>query len=142
MNPLLLGPIFDLVGKISDKIWPDPQQKAQAQLELLKMQQAGEFKELEASLLLAQGQMEINKVEAGNTSLFTSGWRPAVGWVCASGLAYQLLLRPIGGWVATNILLWPTLPPPLELDTLMSLLFGMLGLGAYRTIEKVRGVTK
>lgn len=142
MNPLIFGPIMDLFSKVADKIWPDPEKKAQAQLELLKMQQAGDFKELEANLLLAQGQMDINKVEAGSSSLFTSGWRPAVGWVCASGLGYQLLLRPIGGWIALNWFNWTSLPPALELDTLMSLLFGMLGLGAYRTIEKVKGVTK
>lgn len=142
MNPLILGPIMDLFGKLADKIWPDPEKKAQAQLELLKMQQAGEFKELEANLALAQGQMEINKVEAASPSVFTSGWRPAVGWICASGLGYQVLLRPIGGWIALNWLHWASLPPALEMDSLMSLMFGMLGLGAYRTFEKVKGVTK
>lgn len=142
MNPLILGPIMDLFGKVADKIWPDPEKKAQAQMELLKLQQAGEFKELEASLLLAQGQMDINKVEAANPSLFTSGWRPAIGWVCASGLGYQILIRPIGGWIALNWFHWTSLPPSLEMDTLMSLMFGMLGLGAYRTIEKIKGVSK
>lgn len=140
MNPLLFGPIMDLFTKVADKIWPDPAKKAEAQLELLKMQQAGEFKELEANLLLAQGQMDINKVEAGSSSLFVAGWRPAVGWVSVLGLFYQFLLRPLGGWVALNWFHWANLPPALETDTLMSLLFGILGLGAYRTVEKIRGV--
>lgn len=142
MNPLLLSPIFDMFGKVMDKIWPDPEKKAQAHLELMKMQQAGDFKELESNLLLAQGQMDINKVEAGSASLFTSGWRPAVGWVCALGLFYQMFLRPLLGWGAMQWFGWTDLPPALELDTLMTLLFGMLGLGAYRSFEKVKGVAK
>lgn len=142
MNPLLIGPISEMFGKVMDKIWPDPEKKAQAQLELMKMQQAGDFKELETTLLLAQGQMKINEVEAASASIFTSGWRPAVGWVCATGLGYQILLRPLGGWVAMEWFHWTSLPPPLEMDSLMTLLFGLLGLGGYRTYEKVRGVTK
>lgn len=142
MNPILFGPILDLFTKALDKVWPDPEKKAQLQLELAKMQQAGDFKELEATLAMAQGQMDINKVEAASASGFTSGWRPAIGWICASGLGYQVLLRPVGGWVALNWLHWTSLPPALEMDSLMSLLFGMLGLGAYRTYEKVKGVTK
>jgi hypothetical protein len=142
MNPLLVGPIMDLFSKVADKIWPDPEKKAQAQLELVKLHQAGEFKELEANLALAQGQMDINKAEASSGNAFAAGWRPAVGWICASGLGYQVLLRPLGGWIAFNWFNWTNLPPALEMDTLMSLLFGMLGLGAYRTFEKVKGVAK
>lgn len=137
MNSLLAGGLFDVLGKVFDRVFPDPQQKAQAQLELLKMQQAGEFKELDASVQLALGQMEVNKVEAAGESLFKSGWRPAIGWVCAAGLLYQLLLRPLLGWAAQNYLKW-SLPPSLEMDTLGTLLFGMLGLGAYRTVEKIK----
>jgi len=142
MNPLILGPLMGLFEKVTDRFFPDPEKKQQAQLEVLKLAQAGELKELEASLLLAQGQLKINEVEAASPSVFTSGWRPAVGWICATGLGYQVLIRPLGGWIALNWLHWTSLPPALEMDTLMSLLFGMLGLGAYRTFEKIKGVTK
>lgn len=137
MNSLLAGGLFDVLGKVFDRVFPDPQQKAQAQLELLKMQQAGEFKELDASVQLALGQMEVNKVEAASESTFKSGWRPAIGWVCAFGLLYQLLLRPLLGWAAANYFKW-SMPPSLEMDTLGTLLFGMLGLGAFRTVEKIK----
>lgn len=141
MNPQLLGPVFEIANKIFDRLLPDPEKKAAAQLEILKMQQAGEFKQLEADLQLSLGQIEVNKVEAASDSLFKSGWRPATGWACVGGLVYQLLLRPTLGWIAVNLWGW-TIPPALELDTLLTLLFGMLGLGAYRSFEKVKGVNR
>jgi hypothetical protein len=63
MNPLLVGGIFDLAGKVFDKLFPNPEEKAKAQLELFKLQQEGAFKELEAQLQMSKGQMEINKAE-------------------------------------------------------------------------------
>ena len=84
-------------------------------------------------------QTEVNKVEAASSNWFVAGWRPAAGWVCVGGLAYQLMFRPIFGWIMKNALSWD-MPPSLEIDTLMTLLFGMLGLGAYRTIEKSKKV--
>lgn len=137
MNPLLVGGIFDIAGKVFDRLFPDPEQKAAAQLELIKLQQQGAFKELDASLQLAQGQLDINKVEAASDSLFKSGWRPFVGWTCGGGLFYQLMARPLLGWVAANLWQWSP-PPSLEMETLMTLLFGLLGLGAYRTVEKLK----
>lgn len=136
MNPLLLGGLFDLANKVFDKIFPDPESKLKAQMEMLKLQQTGELAVLEAETKLALGQMDINKVEAASDSFFKSGWRPSVGWICTFGLAYQIVIRPLLTWVGTNTAGWVA-PPALELDTLMTLLFGMLGLGAYRTYEKV-----
>lgn len=139
LNPF--NPLIELGTKIIDKVIPDPEAKARANLELFKAQQAGEFKEVDAALQVALGQIETNKIEAASESLFKSGWRPAIGWTCCGGLTYQLLLRPIFGYIAMNALGWQA-PPSLELDTLMTLLFGLLGLGAYRTAEKKWGVGK
>lgn len=132
---IIAGPIF----KIVDKLIPDPQAKAQAQLQLIQMQQAGEFKELETDLAMAQGQMEINKTEAASPSLLVSGWRPSVGWVCVSGLAVQFLVRPLFTWGAA-LLGHPIEFPALDMGTLMTLLAGILGLGSLRTAEKIKGV--
>ena len=136
MTPII-GGLLDAGLKILDKVLPDPGQKAQAQLELLKLQQAGEFKQLEADLQLALAQTEINKVEAASADPFKSGWRPAAGWVCVLGLLYQFLAQPLTAW-ASAINGWPA-PPVLELGDLYGLLFGMLGLGAYRSFEKTKG---
>jgi hypothetical protein len=142
MNLEKLNPLTPLVQgavEIIGRLIPDPQKKAEMQLEVLKLNQAGEFKELDAQTQLALGQIDVNKVEAGSDSLFKSGWRPAAGWTCVSALCYQMVARPLFGWMAANLWGW-TDPPPLEVDTLMTLLFGLLGLGYYRSREKMAGV--
>ena len=141
MNPLLLGGLFDLAGKVFDKIFPDPQQAAAAKLKLFELQQAGELKVLEAETALATGQMEINKVEAASDSFFKSGWRPAVGWICVFGLFYQFVFLPFATFFLALYEVRAVMPA-MDLNTLMTLLFGLLGLGGYRTIEKLKGITK
>ncbi|CAB4161672.1 Holin of 3TMs, for gene-transfer release [uncultured Caudovirales phage] len=136
MTPLI-GGVIEAGLKILDRVLPDPTQKLAAQLELLKLQQAGEFKALEADLQLALAQTEVNKVEAASADPFKSNWRPAAGWICVLGLAYQFLLQPLLAWGST-IQGYPA-PPVLELGDLYGLLFGMLGLGAYRSVERVKG---
>jgi len=136
MTPLI-GGLIDAGLKVLDRVLPDPAQKAAAQLELLKLQQQGEFKVLEADLQLALSQTKINEVEAASPDLFKSGWRPGAGWVCVLGLLYQFLAQPLLAWGST-IQGYPA-PPVLELGDLYGLLFGMLGLGAYRSVERVKG---
>jgi hypothetical protein len=139
MNPLLLSGIFDIGKNLIERFFPDPAQKAAAALELARMQQNGELAQLAADTDLAKLQIQTNIEEAKSTNWFVSGWRPAVGWTCAGGLFYQIIARPIFGWVMQNLFGW-TLPPSLEMDTLMTVLFGMLGLGAMRSVEKVKNV--
>jgi len=94
--------------------------------------------ELEAASMTAQA--EINKVEAASANLFTSGWRPAVGWVCAAGLFYGTIGKPFFEFIA-NIFGYQGSFPTIDSNTLNTTLFGMLGLGAMRTVEKVKNVT-
>jgi hypothetical protein len=123
---------LDLGNTLITRIFPDPAQAANAKLELLKLQQSGELASMTA-------QTDINKVEAGNPSLFVSGWRPAIGWVCALALAYQYLLRPLSNTIAA--IFGITLPPLPGLDdNLWQLMMGMLGMGGLRTYEKTQGV--
>jgi hypothetical protein len=136
-----IGSVLDFGGKLIDRIWPDPAQRDAAKLELFKAQQAGEFKELDQVFELAKGQIGINAVEAASPSGFTSGWRPAIGWVCAAALAYQYVGRPVlqlGFGLAGQVL-----PPLPGIDgELWQLMLGMLGLGGIRTYEKVKGVAR
>jgi hypothetical protein len=130
-------PIIDGIFKIIDKVIPDPQAKAQAQLRTLEMQQAGEFKQIETDLQLALGQLEVNKIEAAAPDLFRGGWRPAVGWVCVIGLLYTYLGQPLLAWGSG---IWNVpVPPSLDLGDLLILLGGMLGLGGMRTMERLKG---
>ena len=83
---------------------------------------------------LAKGQLGVNKVEAAHKSLFVSGWRPAIGWICGFALMYSTILAPILG-------IWFTVPP-VDSSLLTSVLMGMLGLGAMRTVEKTKAVAR
>lgn len=131
----------DIIGaglQIINKFIPDPKAQAEAAYQMAQLKQATEFKELEAQIAEIQTQTDTNKAEATNASIFVAGWRPFVGWVCGSGLAYQYILDPMLSWVAA-IYHWP-LPPSLDLSTLITMLGGMLGFGAMRTAEKIKGV--
>lgn len=130
-------PIIDGIFKVIDKIIPDPQAKAAAQLEAMKLQQSGEFKQIESDLQMALGQLEVNKIEAAAPDLFRGGWRPAVGWVCVIGLLYTYLGQPLLTWASG---MWEVpAPPSLDLGDLLILLGGMLGLGGMRTMERLKG---
>ena len=131
--------LIPLIGTVIDKLFPDPQQRDQAKLELLKMQQAGDLAVLDADLKIALAQAGINQEEAKSDDPFRAGWRPAAGWVCVFGLFYQFILQPILPWVltVTGHNLQPL--PPIDNETLMALLMGMLGLGGLRPFERVKG---
>lgn len=93
-------------------------------------------------------QTEINVEEAKSASLFVSGWRPCVGWICASALAYQFLLFPLFQWgwsaaQAANLVSLGLVPPPaLDTGMLMTLVTGMLGIGGLRSFDKLNGTSK
>ena len=124
--------LLDVGSKVIDRLWPDPTQQAQAKLELFKLQQSGELQQI-------AGQLDIDKAEASNPSLFVSGWRPGVGWVCVAAFAEQFVVGPLGQWLAP-MFGYHLVFPQLDMGTMMPLLFGMLGLGYYRTQEKIAGV--
>ena len=124
--------VLDIGGKLIDRLWPDPAQGAAAKLELIKLQQSGDLAQM-------TGQLEINKIEAANANMFVSGWRPAIGWVCALALLYQYLVRPLA--VAVFAAVGHPLPVMPGLDeNLWQLMMAMLGMGGLRTFEKVQGV--
>lgn len=119
MNPLLVGGLFDLAGKVFDKIFPNPQQAAEAKLKLFEMQQAGELKVLE-------GQVEIITAEAKSESWLAASWRPITMLVFTG-----LIVARWFGWAAPNL-------SPEEYIKLWSIV--ELGLGGYvigRSAEKI-----
>ena len=129
-----------IIGKVLDKVFPDPAQQAEAKLKLMTMEQEGEFKELDASLQRDIQQIALNKIEAGSDNLFKSGWRPFIGWTCGFGFVYAVLIYPILSWAAIVFNITP--PPNLDTSVLMSVMLGMLGLGGMRSYEKFKGLTK
>ncbi|MEC9346482.1 MAG: 3TM-type holin [Pseudomonadota bacterium] len=84
-------------------------------------------------------QAEVNRIEATHRTVFVAGWRPFIGWVCGVALLYNFVLRDLIAWVILNTGLTASIPPDLAMDELITILLGMLGLGALRTAEKVTG---
>lgn len=101
----------------------------------LDIREAIKGKEMDPQRLI-ELQAEINKVEAQNRSMFVSGWRPFIGWVCGFAFAFHYIAMPL--------LLAYTDIKPVEFDTnsLFTVLMGMLGLGGLRTYEKLKDKTK
>ena len=122
LDPLTAG--IDLATAVITKIWPD--------------KSAAEAAQLAATVAIVQGQLDVNRTEAASPSAFTSGWRPAIGWVCALALLVQYIARPALAWYGITFG-HPYPPLPGIDDNLWQLMLGMLGLGGLRTFEKVRG---
>jgi len=123
LDPLTAG--IDLARTVVDKIWPDKSEQERAQLA--------------AAMQLIQGQIDINKAEATNSSAFTSGWRPFIGWVCGTACAWNWIGMPTALFISASLGHSISFSPT-NLSDLWPLLMGMLGLGGLRTFEKVKGV--
>ena len=114
----------DLITAAITRIWPDK-----------SAQQAAE---LAAAVSVVNGQLAINQAEAASPSVFTSGWRPFIGWVCGSACAWNWLGLSVARF-ALDVIGHPLALAPADLSQMWPLLAGMLGLGALRTVEKIKG---
>jgi len=120
-----LGSVADLASGIINKIWPDKTEQEKAQ-----MAQA---------LAILQGQLDANKAEAANPSVFVSGWRPFIGWVCGSACAWNWMGLPIAKFICDFYGHKINLNSA-DITEMLPILMGMLGLGSLRTFEKTQGV--
>ena len=122
----LVGPVTGLL----DKFIEDKDQKAMLAHKIATMSE-------EHHQDLMKAQIEVNKVEASNSNLFVSGWRPFIGWTCGLGMFGNFITIPFANFVLAlleiNIVI-----PLVPLETMMTVLMGMLGLGAMRSYEKTR----
>lgn len=137
MNPFLAGGLIEGVGKIADDLFTSDEERLRAEIDLKRL-----------DVDVALGQMAVNQAEAQHDSLFVAGWRPAIGWVGASAMAYQFLLYPllIWGWSLMQAKGWVPAdlkpPPMLDTEALWVILSGMLGIAGMRSVEKVKGVAR
>lgn len=120
-----IGEVADLASSIINRIWPDKTEQERA--------------ELSAALLVVQGQLQVNAAEAANKSVFVSGARPFIMWVCGVGCAWNWVGLPVAK-LGLALAGMPIDISPADLSEMMPLLLGMLGLGGLRTVEKIRGV--
>lgn len=136
MTPIIGGLIAAALD-IIDKVIPDPEAKAKAKLEVLKLEQQGQFKQLDADLQVMLAQAAVNQEEAKSSDAFRGGWRPAVGWVCVCGMSYTYIFHPLLVWASTTNG-WSA-PPSIDTFDLLIMLGGMLGFGGMRSFERIRG---
>jgi len=102
-----------------------------------EIREAIKGKELDPNELISL-QTKINEIEAGHRSIFVAGWRPFIGWICGFALAYNFVIRDLFIWILQP----QEIPPALQMEHLMTVLLGMLGLGGLRTYEKLKDKTK
>ena len=122
----LIGPVTGLL----DKFIEDKDQKAMLAHKIATMSE-------EHHQDLMKAQLEVNKVEAGHSSLFVSGWRPFIGWTCGLGMFGNFITIPFANFVLALVSI-DIVIPLVPLETMMPVLMGMLGLGAMRSFEKTR----
>jgi hypothetical protein len=138
-----LGSAFDFASKIVDKIFPDKagneQKRSEALFKLNELQQTGELAELAAQTEIAKAQIAVNTEEAKSNNLFVAGARPFIMWVCGFALAYHFVVQPLLAFSLSAFGHKVDLPV-FEMETLNTVLFGLLGLGGLRSYEKVKGV--
>jgi hypothetical protein len=122
-----LGAVSDLAGSVINKIWPD-------KTEVEKQQ-------LAAAVSLVQNQIDVNKIEAASPSVFVSGARPFIMWVCGFACAWNWIGLPIVK-VGLTVYGHPIAISPADMSEMMPVLMGLLGLGGLRTVEKINGVAR
>ena len=129
--PALLLPLLGVAEKIIDRVIPDKAAAEKAKLEMAVALQSQEFQ-------LALEQIKVNTEEAKSTNWFVAGWRPCCGWIGALALGYAAILEPFVRFIAKVGFGYAGAFPVLDTTITMQILFGILGLGAYRSIEKVK----
>lgn len=128
MSPLDLVTIG---AKLLDKIIPDKDARERAQAELIKAAQDQDFQR-------DMAQIELNKEEA-KSDPFRGGWRPFVGWTCGVAFAMHFVLFPVVNFFLAGAG-YEQITVAFDMDTLLTVLLGMLGLGGLRTVEKWKGI--
>lgn len=120
-----LTAVADLAGTVINEIWPDKTEQEKAQLQ--------------AAIMVVQSQLDINKEEAKSPSIFVSGWRPFIGWVCGMACAWNWLGLSVAKFIAITFFAKTINLSAADISEMMPVLMGMLGLGAFRTVEKLNG---
>lgn len=136
MDPITIGSVFTIGAKIIDKLFPDPDERARAQLELLKMQQDGELEQVRT-------QLSAIIEEAKSTDPWTSRARPSFLYVVYILLLWSIpmgvltIFRPDAAVLFTEGFKAWLLAIPEPILTLFGVV--MTGYVAGRSWEKVRG---
>jgi len=126
----LIDTIFGTISTVLDRVIPDANAREKAKEELQRSLNDQDFQ-------IALEQIKVNLAEAQSESFFKSGWRPSVGWICSIAFGLHFVILPLFNYF---IMLWGQQPilVPFQMDTLLTVLLGLLGMGTLRTVEKMK----
>lgn len=144
----IVGDVLSFGQDLIDRIWPDKEKQAQeranAQVHLQELADRHQAAQVAALQTIDAAQSNVNALEAASASLFKSGWRPAIGWICAGALALNYWPRALAGvtlWVIQCVHAGALLPyPDLGIADLLGLTGSLLGMSTLRSIEIQKGV--
>lgn len=133
LDPFTAG--FDLIKTGLDKFFPDADTELKGKL-------AEAAAEINNDYQLQLAQLDINKAEASSSSLFVSGWRPAIGWICGFSLCYAAIIEPIARFTASVVFTYVGVFPIIDTEITLQILLALLGIAGLRSYEKHKGVAK
>ena len=122
--------VLEIGSKVLDRVIPDINARNQAKQELERALNDQDFQ-------IAIEQIKVNTIEAQSDSFFKSGWRPSVGWICSIAFALHFVILPLFNYLVMLCGQQPILVP-FQMDTLLTVLLGLLGMGTLRTVEKMK----
>jgi hypothetical protein len=129
--PVIDG-VINLATSVIDRLFPDPVKQEAARFEMFKLQQSGELAQI-------VGQLEINKEEAKSSNFLIAGARPFIMWGCGFAMLYAALFEPFMRFIAVVYFKYSGAFPVIDTTITTQVLFALLGLGVYRTAEKIKG---
>jgi|SRR3989304_86535 len=144
-GPLAGSAVKFLAGKLGTEETPEAIEQAIAGMtpaDMIRLKELDNQFKIEMAkngIQIDLAQIGVNVEEAKSTRLFIAGWRPFVGWVCGFALLYAAIIEPITRFIARVAFRYEGDFPVVEIAVTLPVLLGMLGLGAMRTTEKVKG---
>ena len=126
----LIDTIFSTISTVLDRVIPDKNAREKAKEELERAINDQDFQ-------IALEQIKVNLAEAQSESFFKSGWRPSVGWICSIAFGLHFVILPLFNYFIMLCGQQPILVP-FQMDTLLTVLLGLLGMGTLRTVEKMK----
>ena len=122
------------VGNIVDELYTSEEEKAAAKLAIKKVE--AELKKRQMDINLADAQSKAGGISGAIQRI----WRPLIGFGCALAIMFEYVLKPFLMFFLATFHI-ETLPfPEMDMGTLMPLVMALLGMGAIRSYEKVKGV--
>ena len=136
LGKLLGGGTVKAVANVIDELHTSEEEKQQLK---------NRFEEIQAKL--KSKQMDINLADAKTTAGGLSGfmqrsWRPLIGMSCAIAIFWEFVLSKFILFICGLFHYEVLNIPQLDMGTLMPLVMSLLGMGALRTFEKTKGVSK